>query len=160
MNYSEAIRGWAVVGPDGGSLSGISAEGEVLWTVGIPAGKHPTRDYLDLLGLSDELAAGPGVTLLPGASRVARVRYGEGGSETGANPDFVPNRMTQSEVQMRRLITRVADRNESLERRLAQFERAKTPPAQPEVPQDEPEPVAGQPETTDPETVETKEPAE
>ncbi|MBW4983473.1 hypothetical protein KZZ07_13070 [Mameliella sp. CS4] len=151
MNYSEAIRGWAVVGPEGGSLSGISADGEVLWTVGIPAGKHSTGDYLDLLGPTDQLAAGPGVTLIPGVSRVARVRYGEGGAETGANPDFAPTRMTESEVQMRRLIAQVADRNDSLAKRLAQYERATTAPAQREIPQDDPAPVVEEPETAEPE---------
>lgn len=54
--------------------------------------------------------------------RMRRANYGARAYESGANPDFRPSRMTDTELQLRKLMGKVSEQSQGLARRMKALE--------------------------------------
>lgn len=124
LNYSQLATAKFMVPAAGGEVTATSAEGEVLWVAGLAPGIVAAKVYREHLEPGDVLAWSEGVTaMLPGAQRARRINFGPGAVETGANPDFKPTVATAAEMRLKKLLSEVNERSNSLDRRLATFSR-------------------------------------
>jgi hypothetical protein len=93
-----------LVGLAGGEITAVDEDGEVQWTIGLPAGVHEGSQYLDYMQPGFTITVERGVTPMVKQARRARAnpqrstRY-----ESGANPDFRPRIATREQAQMRRM---------------------------------------------------------
>jgi hypothetical protein len=130
MKKSELGRLRLLAGLKGCEIECIDADGVVRWSVGYLAGVH----YLDPLGPfmvpCDELRIKGAGYALDRQSRVAAQSYGEMAVQSGANPDFCPQRIDEAERRMRNLLHAVNKKEKRLQRQLEHAERlAKASPA-------------------------------
>lgn len=91
MDVKNAKRALVMVGLKGGSVSVISAEGEVIATEGLQPGRYRCNQWVPFMSApGDSLQfEGEATPLVPNGGRVRAIKYGPGSHETGANPDFV-----------------------------------------------------------------------
>lgn len=132
----EINRKSVVFSAAGGSLDFVSADGEVLFSAPVPAGRTRAAEYLDLVPEGASIEVGPGVTVLQPRSSVGIQSYGAGSHDSGANPDFQPTSASRMEREMRLTMARMqaaTARVEARERALAQVERMPKAPAEAEL---------------------------
>lgn len=110
----------------GGVLDVLSADGEVVASVHVPAGRVSVVDYLDLVPVGGTWHLGKGLSVLAPRSAAGIQPYGDGAFESGANPDFQPTSATRLERELRLTLSRMqaaTSRVEARERALAGIER-------------------------------------
>ena len=135
-----------IVSAHGGTLDYVAPDGEVLFSVAVPAGRVPAREYLDLLPDGCEVQVAEGLVIVNprGAYSVQAL---PGSHDTGANPDFRPTSASRMENQMRLTLAQMqaqTARLEARERALSLIERVPQAPAAPAPapePQADPAPV-------------------
>lgn len=110
-----------MVGLDGLTLTCIDLDGTVLWSVGLLAGCHNLAPFARFM--SGEVAlvwAGDGEPLDMSGERIGVASH-PNHRDSGANPSFVPSRMTEAELRMRKMLDgHMAKVNRKLENRKKQ----------------------------------------
>lgn len=90
----------ALVSAKGGELDYVAPDGEILFSVAVPAGRVDARMYTELApeGVEVQVATGDLVEIPPRsyAVRAKGDRY-----QSGANPDFQPERLSDGERMIR-----------------------------------------------------------
>lgn len=120
MNHDELRNSTICVYETGAIASAIAPDGEVLYSEGLPVGRHKGSKFLADLprGYTLELDGPAGVRVI-GSNRVRRLAYGEGSHKSGANPDFVTTSASRHERELQRQMQILTGRSERLERRIA-----------------------------------------
>lgn len=103
---------------NGGAVNCLSADGEILATLAIPAGVTKASAYLALIPEGTAELAFSKVERVRPAHRLRVQHYGQKAYETGANPDFKPTSATRLEREMRVTMARINKTEERLARRL------------------------------------------
>jgi hypothetical protein len=121
-----------IVSARGGILDYVDQDGQLLFSVSVPAGVHVAREYLDLApsGVSVQIAEGDLVHLPP--RNWASVQAAQIEVESGANPDFQPTSADRLQRQMRHALALMQSEQKTLHarlERLAAIERMPTAPA-------------------------------
>lgn len=123
----------ALVSAKGGELDYVGADGEILFSVAVPAGRVDARMYTELApeGVEVQVAMGDLVEIPPRAYAVKAKgnRY-----ESGANPDYQPERLSDGERMIRQQLALLTARvNETraiaLQKAAARVERVPEAPA-------------------------------
>lgn len=109
-------KSW-LVSAKGGEIDAQSPDGEVLFSVSVPAGKVRAADYLDLLPDGAYFVAAKGLAVVNPQSGMMRQPYGQGEHESGANPDFQPTSADLFQRQMRLQMAQLQARSRKLEAR-------------------------------------------
>lgn len=123
MNNNQLASAVIFIAHGGGSISCQSQDGKVMaWDRGFAPGRYQAKDLLRDIPPGFTLVAGPGASIMVPESRVRRASYGPGATDSGANPDFRPSRMTDQEAQLRKLMTDVSRKSSALQRRLDALE--------------------------------------
>lgn len=122
-----------IVSAKGGTLDYVSTnDGEHLFSVAVPPGKVPAREYLDLLPPGAEIQVADGLAVINPRSWYGVQAYGAGSHDTGANPDFAPTSASRMEKEMRLTLNKMqaaTARIEAREKALSLIERMPTAPA-------------------------------
>lgn len=140
---AEVTHQTALVSDKGGTLD-VVRDGEVLFSVNVPAGVVAARDYLALVPDGARLEIASGLVAMDPHHRVMVQPYGPGATDSGANPDFQPTSASRMEREMRVTLNRMkaaTDRVERRERALAAIERVPRAPAVEQVEEAEEPPV-------------------
>lgn len=119
-----------LVSAHGGTLDYVSPYGEILYSVAVPPGRIPAREYLDLVPEGGRIEVADGLAVVNPRSWAGVQPYGAGSHDTGANPDFRPTSASRMEMEMRLTLNKMqaaTSRIEARERALALVERI--PPA-------------------------------
>lgn len=133
------------------SIEVVSPDGEVIAQVQADYGLSSANKYLKLFPAGYTLHPLDGVLVIPRPSRVFIQKYGEGSHESGANPDYQPQRATPLELEMRTMMRQMQSKTDRLDARaraLEQIERIprNLPPVEPELVEPvEQEPVVKKP---------------
>ncbi len=133
MQVNDAKRSVLLVGLNGGEVSVISADGEIIATEGVTAGRHKCSSWVPFMSNEgDELSfSGDVVPMVPNGGRVRPMAYGPGQFESGANPDFVVTSADRMARELDHKIRGLDQTAKKVEARIAQLnnlaERAKTP---------------------------------
>lgn len=130
MKKNDLGRLRLLAGLNGCEIECIDCDGVVRWSVGYLPGVHFLDPLGPFMGPRDELRINGAGYALDRQSRVAAQSYGEMAVQSGANPDFCPQRMDEAERRMRNLLHAVNKREKRLQRQLEHAERlAKASPA-------------------------------
>lgn len=125
LNYQQTGKARFVVGKKGGEIECVDEDGEIQWQLGVSQGVHKGKEYQDLMAPGDTLRVSPGITpMVPSGNRARPAGYGEGATETAANPDFQPTRYTESEIRMRKMVADFTAKDTAREKRIAGLENA------------------------------------
>lgn len=127
---SELDRKSLLVSDGGGVLEVVTADGEVLAALTVPAGRVRAAGYLDLVPEGATLKVASGLAVVQPRSRIGIQKYGEGSHDSGANPDFRPTSASRMEREMRLTLSRMqaaTSRVEARERQLAKIEHIPRP---------------------------------
>jgi hypothetical protein len=108
---------------DGGVIDFVSKDGEVLVSVGVPAGVQAARQYLDALPHGAHIEVVEGLAVIP---KNGRAWFGSQRSplshESGANPDFVPTSASSINLQMQQLMRQMQAKDKRISARLRALE--------------------------------------
>jgi hypothetical protein len=120
-----------IVSAHGGTLDYVDQDGQLLFSVAVPAGVRLAREYLDLApdGVSVEVAEGDLVAIAPRSW--SSIQPAQTEVESGANPDFQPTSADRLQRQMRHTMAQMQSETRSLNariERLAAIERIPTAP--------------------------------
>jgi len=120
LPYADVRDATIFVELGGAEVSGVTPEGEVLFTQGLPAGRVRASDFLPFMEQSELLLVrGHFTAVAARRGRTKRVTYGEGAARTGANPDWRPRTESKFEREMRATIgvltKRVQQQDEQLD---------------------------------------------
>ena len=121
-----------IVSAKGGTLDYVSHDGELLFSIAVPAGKVPAREYLDLVPPGAKVEVADGLAVINPRSWHGVQAYGAGSHDTGANPDFAPTSASRMEKEMRLTLNKMqaaTARIEAREKALSLIERMPTAPA-------------------------------
>lgn len=130
MKKNDLGRLRLLAGLKGCEIECIDCDGVVRWSVGYLPGVHYLDPLGPFMGPHDELRINGAGSALDRQSRVAAQSYGEMAVQSGANPDFCPQRMDEAERRMRNLLYAVNKKEKRLQRQLEHAERlAKASPA-------------------------------
>lgn len=130
MKKNDLGRLRLLAGLKGCEIECIDCDGVVRWSVGYLPGVHYLDPLGPFMGPYDELRINGAGYALDRQSRVAAQSYGEMAVQSGANPDFCPQRMDEAERRMRNLLHAVNKKEKRLQRQLEHAERlAKASPA-------------------------------
>lgn len=139
---NEVTSAAVLVSDKGGTLECISAEGERLFAIAVPAGRVRASLYTDLVPEGANLQVGDGLVAFHPRSglTIQRPDLVELGGEmvdqmyqTGANPDYAPPTSADKMARQLRLsIDRLAANNDAAERRLRALETIERIPKAPE----------------------------
>ncbi len=102
----EVTRRSFLVSAKGGNLDFLSGDGELLYSVFVPAGRQQARDYLDLVPVGGSVQVSDGLVVIEPRLAVA-VQHPDGLYESGANPDFKATSASRLETEMRLSISRM-----------------------------------------------------
>jgi hypothetical protein len=120
MQRNEMKNSTLMVATTGATLSGVSPDGEILWTEGLVIGRHRVSQWLPFLGPKDTLTVDGDATMLsPTVTRLKSMPYGEGSRNSGANPDFQVTSASRHERELGLMMKRMASNSDKLEKRLA-----------------------------------------
>lgn len=128
---TELDRKSLLLSDGGGVLEVVTADGEVLAAVTVPAGRVRAAGYFDLVPPGASLQVASGLAVVQPRCRIGVQRYGDGSHDTGANPDFRPTSSSRMEREMRLTLNRMqaaTARVEARERQLAKVERVPRAP--------------------------------
>ena len=104
----------------GGNLELVSAGGEILAEIPVPAGRHRVGTYLALVEAGQALRLGEGFVLFPARNLAAVTVYPDDvNRQSDANPDWRPTQQTDAEKRMRALLFRKREASTRNERRAA-----------------------------------------
>lgn len=107
----------------GGNLSVIDSDGEVIAEIGLSGGLYPLSDYDLFIPKGGRLGLTPQMTVLGKANKALKVMKGEFQKESGANPDYRPSRATPAEIELRKTLAQLTDRQNKFERSIRVGER-------------------------------------
>lgn len=123
-----------LVSAHGGILDYVEKKtGEVLFSVGVPAGRFSAGEYLDLCPEGVEVQIAEGLVAVQPKGGYA-LQQPHNLTDSGANPDYHPTSADRLQRQMQHNISVMASNQKALEakvRALAAVERVPTAPAQP-----------------------------
>lgn len=124
-----------IVSAHGGTLDYVDQDGQLLFSVAVPAGVRLAREYLDLApaGVDVQIADGDLVHLLP--RNWASVQPAQTEVESGANPDFQPTSADRLQRQMRHTLAMMQSEQKSLNARLERLSAIERIPAAPKAEQ-------------------------
>lgn len=106
-------------------VSAISADGQLLWSEGLPLGSHKAAQFLPRMAEGDTLEVeGAATPMMRGTDRARRVKYGDGSHDSGANPHFVVTSASRHQRELERQLKVITDRSDKLDRRLAALDAA------------------------------------
>jgi len=120
LPYADVRDATIFVELGGAEVSGVTPEGEVLFTQGLLAGRVRASDFLPFMEQSELLLVrGHFTAVAARRGRTKRVTYGEGATRTGARPDWRPRTESKFEREMRATIgaltKRVQQQDEQLD---------------------------------------------
>lgn len=122
-----------LVSAKGGILDYVDQKtGEVLFSVGVPAGRINAAEYLELCPHGAEVQIAEGLVALQPKGGYA-LQQPDTLTDTGANPDYQPTSADRLQRQMQHNLSVMASNQKALEsklRALAAVERVPTAPAQ------------------------------
>lgn len=100
----------------GGQFRAVTSDGEEVFSLAVPPGKVPVREFLALVpeGCSPEFE---GVAVVCPRLRVALQPYGEGVMQSGANPDYQPTSASRFEMQMKVQMAALHEQSNRIEAR-------------------------------------------
>lgn len=134
------------VSAQGGTLDYVAeADGEVLFSVAVPAGRVNAAEYLELAPQGVRIEIADGLVALTPKSWYGVQAYGEGSHDSGANPDFAPTSASRMEKEMRLTLAKMqaqTARLEAREKALSLIERVPQAPAPAAKAEAQPEPEA------------------
>lgn len=116
MDRINAKHAICMVGVNGGSVSVVSPDGEVIANEGLQPGRYRCSDWLPFMSApGDRLEfEGDASPLVPGGGRVNRIPYGPGAYDTGANPDFVVSSADRFQRELDRKVRMVSAKTDFL----------------------------------------------
>lgn len=125
----------------GGTFDILSDQGEVLATLGVPAGRIGAAQYLDLIPNGGGIDCGDGLALVEPAS-IGSVIFGNDYYDSGANPDFVPSSADQMQRHLRVMVAHLQQRaDETIDARLRALDNIERIPKAPELIEKSSEPI-------------------
>lgn len=127
----QITRNTLIVTAKGGAIDYITPEGEILFSIAVPPGKHSAAEYLDLCPEGAQIEHSEGVYIVQPRTRLF-VQKPET-VESGANPDYQPTSADRFARQMRQTLAQMQSDQKRLDARmaaLASIERIPTLPAQ------------------------------
>lgn len=121
LTKTQVKNSYMMVGLKGLTVTCMNEDGEVEWTVGLTAGCHSIAALARFMrGNVALIWEGDGEPLDMSGERIGVFDH-PGRSDSGANPSFIPQRMTQAEVRMRGMLdSHMRKVNEKLNRRKKQ----------------------------------------
>ncbi len=126
MNRKQMLIATLLVGVAGGQVEAVSPDGIVQFAIGLEPGEHKGARIAKYMGPEDEARFTEGVTaMLPEGNRAARMKYGPGGAESGANPDYRPSSAATQQKYLARTVAKLTAKSDSLDRRIAAHDRLK-----------------------------------
>lgn len=142
-----------IVPPAGGRLAAVTADGEVVWEIGLNTGIHSSNQFLPFLpdGCDFEIEDGIQVYDDPArtARRVARPAI-KRDRDSGANPNWRPSSDYKDQKQMRTVMRKQAEQQAKMQKRMADMERRFAEAENPVIEDDQDMPdEAGQVEADD-----------
>lgn len=120
-----------LVSAKGGTLDYVTPDGEILFSVAVPAGVVPAGEYLDLCPEGAEVQIADGLVALQPKTRLA-IQAPDTLTDSGANPDYQPTSADRMQRQMRLTLAQMQADQKRLDARLAalsQIERIPQGPA-------------------------------
>lgn len=130
-----------LVSAKGGTVDYVNADGELLFSLPVPAGRVSAADFLDLCPEGAEVQiAGDGLVAIQPKSWAA-VQTFETHGDSGANPDYQPTSVDRLQRQMMQTVAQLAQQNRTMAARMAAFEKVERIPDAPQV-KVQPEPDA------------------
>ena len=134
MSQSQLHPNGKIVSAHGGTLDYVDADGQLLFSVAVPAGVRLAREYLDLApgGVSVEIAEGDLVAISPRSW--ASVQPAQTDVESGANPDYQPTSADRLQRQMRHNLAVMQAEQKSLNARLERLAAIERIPVGPSTP--------------------------
>jgi len=120
-----------LVSAKGGTVDYVTPDGEVLFSIDVPAGRVAAAEYLDLCPEGASVEIGNGLVALQPKSWAAR-QSTPYHLESGANPDFQPTSADRLQRQMRLTMAQMQADQRRIDARLAALqaiERIPTAPA-------------------------------
>ena len=123
-----------VAPPQGGVISLVSDEGELLVDFPIAPGQHSAGKFLRHVQPGTALHLGSGVVALPPVHRLFRDHFGEQAFESAANPHFKVTTAQRMALQLDRQLRQVNVAQRALDARLRAAERAGMAPSEPVEP--------------------------
>jgi hypothetical protein len=123
-----------IVSAHGGTLDYVDADGQLLFSVAVPAGVRLAREYLDLApeGVNVEIAEGDLVAIAPRSWHSIQSAQTE--VESGANPDYQPTSADRLQRQMRHNLAVMQAEQKSLNARLERLAAIERIPVAPLTP--------------------------
>jgi len=123
-----------IVSAHGGTLDYVDADGQLLFSVAVPAGVRLAREYLDLApqGVNVEIAEGDLVAIAPRSWHSIQPAQTE--VESGANPDFQPTSADRLQRQMRHTLAVMQADQKTLNARLERLAAIERIPVAPPTP--------------------------
>lgn len=123
ITRAKAAHAVAIVSGTGAIVNVVDEDGLVVMTEGLALGSHPTKRFIRYMPENGQLTVSGGVTIMMPASRVKAVKYGEGATDTGANPDFKPTSAERERRALLHKVTRLQNENAKHDRMYARLER-------------------------------------
>jgi hypothetical protein len=114
-----------LVSANGGTLDYVSADGELLFSVAVPAGRISASEYLEICPSGAKIEIATGLAAVQPKNRLA-IQRPENLTDSGANPDFQPTSADRLQRQMRLAMSQMQADQRRLDARfaaLAQIER-------------------------------------
>lgn len=120
-----------LVSDGGGKLDIVSADGELLACVAVPAGRVPVLPYLDLVPEGATLQVASGVAVIRPPHRIGIQKYGNGSHDSGANPDYRPTASSRLEKEMRLTLSRIQHSEKRVDAKLKALSKVERVPDAP-----------------------------
>ena len=98
----------------GGSLDALDVAGQVLFSIELPSGITDARDLFPLLPDGAFFVPSKGVSVINPPNGFGRFRDALFDGQSGANPDYIPQKRSQSELQVASLFQQMQSLNQSL----------------------------------------------
>lgn len=119
-----------LVSAKGGTLDYVLPDGEVLFSVAVPPGKHPAGEYLDLCPDGAQVQIADGLVAIQPRHRIA-MQLPDEMTESGANPDYQPTSADRLQRQMRLQLAQMQADQRRLDARLAKLSEIERIPQNP-----------------------------
>lgn len=132
------------VSAKGGTIAYVTEAGEVLMKVTVPAGIVPAGQYLDLTPEGAYMEVSEALVVVSRRGGYGAIAYGDGATDSGANPDYQPTSADRMQREMRLTLSRMQQATRRIEARaeaLELVERIPTAPEPEEIPQGDPAPA-------------------
>lgn len=119
MDAKTAKRAIVMVPSEGGEVSILDADGQVIATEGLQPGRMRCSEWVPYMSAGDTLEFSPGLSVIvPNGGRVKRMPYGPGSHESGANPDFVVTSADRFQRELDRKIMLLTKKTDTLDKHI------------------------------------------